>query len=51
MKLNINYNTDKDRNILIVFYDMIADLINKNKLNIVPNLKILMEQNINHDFT
>ena len=31
---NINdYNTDKDRNILIVFYDMIADMITKNKLN------------------
>ena len=31
---NINeYNTDKDRKILIVFDDMIADMINNNKLN------------------
>ena len=31
---NINeYSTDKDRKILIVFDDMIADMINNNKLN------------------
>ena len=31
---NINeYNTDKDRKILIVFDDMITDMINNNKLN------------------
>ena len=35
---NINdYNTDKDCKILIVFDDMIADVINKNKLNINSN--------------
>ena len=28
-----NYNTDKDRKILLVFDDTIADMINKNKLN------------------
>ena len=27
------YNTDKERKILIVFYDMIADMINNKKLN------------------
>ena len=27
------YNTDKERKILIVFDDMIADMINNNKLN------------------
>ena len=33
---NINdYHTDKDREILIVFDDMIADMINNNKLNSV----------------
>ena len=33
---NINdYNVDKDRKILIVFDDMIADMINNKKLNSV----------------
>ena len=27
------YNTDKERKILIVFANMIADMINSNKLN------------------
>ena len=27
------YNTDKERKILIVFYDMVADMINNQKLN------------------
>ena len=39
---NINeYNTDKERKILIVFYDMIADMINNKKLtSIVTELFI-----------
>ena len=31
------YNVDKDRKILIVFDDMIADMINNKKLNSIVN--------------
>ena len=42
---NINkYNTDKDRKMLIVFDNMITDMINNNKLNsIVTNLLLEVE--------
>ena len=36
-----NYNPDKKNNILIVFDDMIADMINNKKLNSINSNRIL----------
>ena len=45
---NINkYNTDKDRKILIVFDDMIADMINSNKLNSVVTELFIRNRKLN----
>ena len=43
---NINkYNTDKDRKMLIVFDNMIADIINNNKLNSIVTELLLEVEN------
>ena len=45
---NINkYNTDKDRKILIFFDDMIADMINSNKLNSIVTEMFIRDRKLN----
>ena len=45
---NINeYNTDKDRKILIVFHDIIADVIHNNKLNSIVTELLIRGRKIN----
>ena len=45
---NINYyNSDKDRQILIVFDDMIADMIKNNKLNSIATELFIRDKKIN----
>ena len=48
---NINdHNTDKDRRILIVFDDMIADMINNNKLNSIVTELFISGRKLNISF-
>ena len=41
------YNTDKERKILIVFDDMIADMINNKKLNSVVTELFIRDRKLN----
>ena len=42
------YNVDKDRKILIVFDDMIADMINNKKLNSIVNRIVYQRSEIKY---
>ena len=41
------YNTDKERKILIVFHDMIADMINNKKLNSIVTELFIRSRKLN----
>ena len=44
------YNIDKERKILIVFNDMIADMINNKKLNSIVTKLFIRGRKISHTF-
>ena len=46
-----NYNPDKENKILIVFDDMIADLINNKKLNSVVTELFIRGRKLNVSYT
>ena len=46
-----NYNPDKENKILIVFDDMIADLINNKKLNSVVTELFIRGRKLNISYT